>query len=123
MSDEYPLFSVPVVKGRIVPGEYEDASTETMLNRIFLDRKLGEFEGESGLSTGPDEMKLHEKEELKWLMKPLDYAVKEYWVYTLGYKKMADIKCRDGWANKHFAGDTTVAVSYTHLTLPTICSV
>ena len=31
MSDEYPLFSVPVVKGRIVPGEYEDAATETCL--------------------------------------------------------------------------------------------
>ena len=68
MVDEYPLFSVPVVKGRIVPPEYDDAATETMLNRIFLDRKLGDFEGESGLSTGPDEMKIHEKPELKWLM-------------------------------------------------------
>ena len=45
-------------------------------------------------------------------MKPLDFAVKEYWVYTLGYKKMADIKCRDAWANKHFAGDTTVEHSH-----------
>jgi len=65
MDESIPLFSVPVVKGRIVPDEYADASTETMLNRIFLDRKLGEFEGESGLSTGPDEMKIHHKEELK----------------------------------------------------------
>ena len=45
-------------------------------------------------------------------MKPLEFAVKEYWVYTLGYKKMADIKCRDGWANKHFAGDSTVEHSH-----------
>ena len=112
MDESIPLFSVPVVKGRIVPSEYDEASTETMLSRIFLDRKLGEFDGESGLSTGPDEMRLHEKEELKWLMKPLTFAVKEYWVYTLGYKKMADIKCRDGWANKHFAGDTTVEHSH-----------
>ena len=75
MDESIPLFSVPVVKGRIVPDEYSDAATETMLNRIFLDRKLGEFEGESGLSTGPDEMKIHEKEELKWLMKPLDLSL------------------------------------------------
>ena len=38
MSDEYPLFSVPIVKGRIVPNEYDDAATDTMLSRIFLDR-------------------------------------------------------------------------------------
>ena len=40
MDESIPLFSVPVVKGRIVPNEYDDAATETMLSRIFLDRKL-----------------------------------------------------------------------------------
>ena len=94
MSEEdqiFPMFSVPLVKGRIIPSEYDEAETEDLLNRLFLDRTLGNFEGESGLSTGPDEMKIHEKEQLKWLMKPLLFAVKEYWVYTLEYKKMADI--------------------------------
>ena len=112
MDESIPLFSVPVVKGRIIPNEYEEASTDDMLNRIWIGKKLGDFDGETGLSTGPDEMRIHEKESLKWLMKPLSFAVKEYWVYTLGYKKMADIKCRDGWANKHFAGDTTVEHSH-----------
>ena len=36
MSDEYPLFSVPIVKGRIVPPEYDDAATETMLNLSLI---------------------------------------------------------------------------------------
>ena len=115
MSEEdqiFPMFSVPLVKGRIIPSEYDEAETEDLLNRLFLDRTLGNFEGETGLSTGPDEMKIHEKEQLKWLMKPLLFAVKEYWVYTLEYKRMSDIKCRDGWANKHFAGDSTVEHSH-----------
>ena len=30
MDESIPLFSVPVVKGRIVPDEYAAASTETM---------------------------------------------------------------------------------------------
>ena len=70
-----PLFSVPVVKGRIIPNEYEEAGTEDMLNRIWIGKKLGDFDGETGLSTGPEEMKLHQKEELKWLIKPLSFAV------------------------------------------------
>ncbi len=104
-----PLFGVPVERGRIIPNEYDDAHTEDCLNRMFLDKTLGEFEGESGLSTGPQTLNLHEFEELQWLFKPLTMAVREFWVHVLGYRKMMYIDAHDAWANKHFSGDTTVA--------------
>lgn len=112
MDNIVPLFSTPFAKGRIIPSEYDEAETEDLLNRLFLDKKLGEFEGETGLSTGPQDLTLHEKEQLKWLMKPLTYAARDYWVNILGYKKMMSIDCHDGWANKHFAGDSTVEHSH-----------
>ena len=61
------LFSVPIKVGTIVPSEYEEAETDQLLSGLFLDGKLGDFTGETGLSTAPKVMNLHEKEELKWL--------------------------------------------------------
>ena len=112
MDNIVPLFATPFAKGRIIPSEYDEAATEDLLNRLFLNKKLGEFEGETGLSTGPQDLTLHEKEQMKWLMKPLTYAARDYWVNILGYKKMMAIDCHDGWANKHFAGDSTVEHSH-----------
>ena len=112
MDNVVPLFATPFVTGRIIPSEYEEAQTDDLLNLLFMDKKLGEFEGESGLSTGPQVLNLHEYEQLSWLMKPLTYAARDYWVNILGYKKMFNIDCKDGWANKHFAGDSTVEHSH-----------
>ena len=104
----HALFAVPVEKGRIIPSEYDEAHTETCLNKMFLDKTLGEFEGETGLSTGPQVLNLHEFEELQWLFRPLTLAVRDYWVNVLGYRKMMYVDPHDAWANKHFAGDSTV---------------
>ena len=61
------LFSVPIKVGTIVPSEYDEAETDQLLTGMFLDSKLGDFTGESGLSTAPKVMNLHERKELKWL--------------------------------------------------------
>ena len=68
------LFSVPIKVGTIVPSEYEEAETDQLLSGLFLDGKLGDFTGETGLSTAPKVMNLHEKEELKWLTSKLTYG-------------------------------------------------
>jgi uncharacterized protein (TIGR02466 family) len=106
------LFSVPIKVGTIVPSEYDEAETDQLLTGMFLDSKLGDFTGESGLSTAPKVMNLHEKKELKWLTSKLRMEVADFWVNVLSYRRVSYIEPTHSWANKHFAMDTTAEHSH-----------
>ena len=108
----HPLFSVPVFKGHLCPTEYQEAEFDDILNRMFLDCKLGDFTGETGLSTAPNGMNLHKIPELKWFWERIDYAVRDYWVNILGYRRMSYVECQHSWANKHFSNDSTAEHSH-----------
>ena len=105
------LFPINIYKASIIPSKEEDTITSKKLDEMFSACKENNWPGESNLSTGELNLKLHDLEEFKWITSKLVNFVHDYWFNGLEYAPL-NITLRDSWANLHGYGDTTAEHSH-----------
>ena len=109
------LFSVPVVKGTIVPSDEQLSASLSFLDEAWSVANRGVWANESGKSTGElkQGMELYQSSTFDWLTMPMLDVVHDYWDNTLNYRKDFHMYVDAMWANQHFEGDSTGEHSHT----------
>lgn len=106
---QHDLFPTPIIKGRVEPTQEQYDACIALLDGCWDKCNAGSWTLESGKSTGelPGGSILYDHEEFDWLTHPVMIAAKEYWNWTLRYRRDWHLYIDSMWCNKHETGDTT----------------
>lgn len=106
MPNKINLFSIPIVKTKIIPAAEEYKSLDDFLNSKFENTNTNVWASETGKSTGEFDLFLHKNEEMNWLVNSVLAKVFKFWD-DIDYAHGAIINCCSSWANLHTKNQVT----------------
>jgi uncharacterized protein (TIGR02466 family) len=104
--EQIDLFSIPILKAKLMPNDFQFNSLDTLIAKFLADSKENAWAQEDGKSTGEKDLYLYKHIQAKWLVDGALEHVKTLWE-TMEYKKGAKIVPVACWANLHQYGQAT----------------